>query len=135
MTQAQCHSNKPGNTQGHVSRSKNDFEHGFFVGLETRISGELLGDFVGLAKESLREGHKDVAAVLASAALEDALKRFARLKNLDVDDKVMQEVVAALKSEGLVSGAQKRLLDAMPKIRDFDMHANGARFQMRTSTA
>jgi len=33
--------------------------------------------FVELAKIALSEGHKDVAAVLASAALEDALKRFA----------------------------------------------------------
>ena len=38
---------------------------------------------------------KDVAAVLACAALEDALKRFGRLKGLQVEDKAMQEVVNA----------------------------------------
>jgi len=32
--------------------------------------------------------------------------------------------VNALKSKGLVSGAQKSLLDTMPKIRDYAMHAN-----------
>ena len=42
----------------------------------------------------------------------------------DVDDKAMQEVVAALKSKGLVAGAQKSLLDVTPKIRDLAMHAN-----------
>jgi hypothetical protein len=62
--------------------------------------------------------------VLACASLEDALKRYARENNLEVDDKVMQEVVSALKSKGLVSGAQKSLLDTMPKLRDFAMHAN-----------
>ena len=35
----------------------------------------------------------------------------------------MQDVVNALKSKGLVSGAQKTLLDSMPKIRDYAMHA------------
>lgn len=35
----------------------------------------------------------------------------------------MQDVVNALKSAGLVSGAQKSLLDAMPRIRNFAMHA------------
>jgi len=29
-----------------------------------------------------------------------------------------------LKSKGLIGGAQKSLLDSMPKIRDYAMHAN-----------
>jgi len=36
----------------------------------------------------------------------------------------MQQVVNALKSKGLVSGAQETLLHPMPQIRDFAMHAN-----------
>lgn len=36
----------------------------------------------------------------------------------------MQSVVAALKAKGLVSGAQKSLLDTMPRIRDYAMHAD-----------
>jgi len=101
-----------------------DYEKGLFMQVEKAISGEVLGDFVELAKIALSEGHKDVAAVLASAALEDALKRFAKQNGLEVGDRVMQDVVAALKSKGLVGGAQKTLLDAMPKIRDYAMHAN-----------
>ena len=77
-----------------------------------------------MLKAALDEGAKDVAAVLACAALEDALKRFALLNGLDVSDKVMEDVVGALKSKGLVGGAQKTLLDAMPKIRNHAMHAN-----------
>ena len=69
------------------------------------------------------------AAVLACAALEDALKRFATRHSLTVDDKVMQEVVSALKAQGLVGGAQKTLLDTMPKIRDYAMHANWTKIQ------
>ncbi len=61
---------------------------------------------------------------MACAALEDALKRYARNNSLDVENKNMQEVVNALKSEGLVGGAKKTLLDTMPTIRDYAMHAN-----------
>jgi hypothetical protein len=103
---------------------KEDFEGGYVFDVDLRVSGEVFGDFVALARQSLSEGHKDVAAVLACAALEDALKRYAATNALGVDDKSMQEVVSALKSKGLVAGAQKSLLDAMPKIRDFAMHAN-----------
>ena len=101
-----------------------EYEAGFFPSLSATISGELFGDFVKLAKRCLSEGHKDPAAVVASAALEDVLKRYATLQGLDVKDKSMQDVVGALKSKGLVGGAQKSLLDIMPKIRDYAMHAN-----------
>ena len=104
--------------------AKEDYEKGYIVSLEKMISGEIFGDFVTLAKTALADGHKDVAAVLACAALEDTLKKYANTQGLEVGDVVMQTVVAALKSKGLVNGAQKSLLDSMPKIRDYAMHAN-----------
>ncbi len=98
--------------------AKEDFEGGYCFDVELRVSGEIFGDFIVLAKESIAEGHKEVTAVLASAALEDALKHYALAKNLDVDGKPMKETINALKSNGYVSGAQKSLLDIMPKIRN-----------------
>lgn len=104
--------------------AKDDFDGGYVFNVELRVSGEVFGDFVALARQALTEGHKDVAAVLACAALEDCLKRYAMVNGLEVGDKVMQEVVNALKANGLVAGPQKTLLEAMPKIRDHAMHAN-----------
>ena len=103
--------------------AKEDFDGGYVFDVDLRVSGEVFGDFVVLARQALSEGHKDVAAVLACAALEDALKRLALAKGLSVGDKTMSEVVNALKSEGVVAGAQKSLLDAMPRIRNMAMHA------------
>lgn len=110
--------------KGIFRAAKSDFEAGLSNSISTLVSGEIYGDFIGLAKRALTEGSKDVAAVLACAALEDALKRYALRNDLDVSEKSMQEVVSALKSKGIVSGAQKSLLDTMPKIRDYAMHAN-----------
>jgi hypothetical protein len=39
----------------------------------------------------------------------------------------MQDVVAEIKTRGLVTGAQKSLLDTMPELRDYAMHANWAK--------
>ena len=103
--------------------AREDFEGGYLFNIELSVSGEVFGDFVNLAKKALAEGNKDVAAVLASAALEDALKRFATVNGLNVRGKSMVEVVNALKSQGLVSGARKSLLDSMPSIRNYAMHA------------
>lgn len=104
--------------------ARDDFDGGYVFNVDLRVSGEVFGNFIALAKQAMAESHKDVAAVLACAALEDALKRFANANGLAVDDSTMQEVVNALKSKGLVSGAQKTLLDSMPKIRNIAMHAD-----------
>ncbi len=115
--------------RGIFAASKSDYSGGYLFNVESRLSGEIFADFVVAAKTALHEGQKDVAAVLACAALEDALKRFARSKGLDVDGRVMQEVVNAIKAKGLVTGAQKSLLDVMPKIRDWAMHAEWTKIQ------
>ena len=103
--------------------AKEDYEGGYVFNVEMRISGEIFGDFVALARQSLSEGQKDVAAVLACAALEDAIKRLAQSGGLSTDGKSMVDLVNALKAAGLVAGAQKTLLDAMPRIRNMAMHA------------
>ena len=109
--------------QGIFKSAKEDFEGGYVFNVDLKISGEVFGNFVVLAKESLARSHKDVAAVLATAALEDALKRYANANGLETNDRPMSEIINALKSKGLVSGAQKSLLEAMPKIRNAALHA------------
>jgi hypothetical protein len=107
--------------------AKSDVDGGYLFAIETSFSGEIFGDFVATAKAALAEGQHTVALVLACAALEDALKRFAQLNDLSVDGQTMEEVVNALKTKGLVSGTQKTLLAAMPKIRNQAMHAEWAK--------
>lgn len=104
--------------------AKQDFEGGYVFDFEITISGEVFGDFVKLAKTALGEGYKDVAAVLAAASLEDVLKKYAVLNGIDINDQDMNSVINALKSKGLVGGAQKSLLDAMPKLRNAALHAD-----------
>jgi hypothetical protein len=110
--------------RGVFGGAKSDFDGGYLFNVERVVSGELFADFVGAAKTALSEDHKDVAAVLACAALEDALKRLATANGIAVNQKGMTEVINALKAAALVSGPQKSLLDTMPKIRDAAMHAD-----------
>lgn len=103
--------------------AKSDIDRGHVFNLQASFSGEIFGDFVSAAKTALDEGQHAVAAVLACAALEDALKRYAISKGLPAEGKTMDEVVNLLKSQGLIGGAQKSLLSTMPKIRNYAMHA------------
>ena len=106
------------------SSAQEDFEGGYVFSVDLKISGEVFGDFVVLAKESLVNGYKNVAAVLATAALEDSLKRYARANEIETDDRSLTEIINALKSKGLVSGAAKSLLGSMPRLRNAALHAD-----------
>jgi hypothetical protein len=106
--------------------AKSDYDGGYLFSLQMAIAGEVFADFVTAAKHALGTGQKDVAAVLSCAALEDALKRFAQLQGLMVQNKDMAETINALKSASLLAGPQKSLVDVMPKIRNAAMHADWA---------
>lgn len=101
---------------------KDELAGGWVFDIKGLISAEILGDFIGLAKESLDE-NKDVAAVLVCAALEDALKRVAMQKGLDVEDKDMPEVINALKANGTFKGSQTSIAKGYVKLRNKAFHA------------
>ena len=77
------------------------------------------------AKIALREEQKDVAAVLVAAALEDSLKRCARLNGLEISERAsLTQVINTLKSDGLKVGGQKGVVNAPPDFRNAALHAN-----------
>lgn len=111
------------NLQGLLRTVASDINGGRVRDLQLQASGEVFGDFLNAARFALSDGFKDVAAVLACGALEDALKRFAVTNRLAVYDKDMAEVVNALKGAGLVRGPQGALLQGFVKIRNKAFHA------------
>ena len=100
-----------------------EIRDGLIVNIQSEARAEALGDFLVLARESLDAERKDVAAVLACAALEDTLKRCASDRGLDVQDKNMNDVVNALKTEGVIRRNQGALLSAFVKLRNDAFHA------------
>ena len=96
---------------------------GLIKSIRLEAKGEIFADFISMAKAAVNEGHKEVASVLACAALEDSLKRFGEANELNVDEKEMAQVIGALKSAGLVKGAQGKLLSSFTTIRNKAFHA------------
>jgi len=105
-----------------LQAAKAEIEGGWLFTIEGQVSAEIFADFIALAKEAL-DDNKDVAAVLACAALEDALKRVAIKENLDVDDKGMSDVINALKANGVIKGAQIPIVQSYVKLRNKAFHA------------
>ena len=76
------------------------------------------------------EGFKDVSAVLACAALEDSLKKLAKLNGLDVQDKEMSEVINALKSKSIIQGTQLKVLQSYTPLRNKSFHAEWDKLEL-----
>ena len=102
---------------------------GLVSSIENEVTGEVVADFLSLARKSLVEDVLVVSAVLSCASLEDILKRYAKSNGLNVDEKTMSEVINALKSKGLVSSAQDSILKGYAKIRNKVFHAEWANIE------
>jgi hypothetical protein len=109
-------------TSGVLQSIKSEIEAGLLGSIQLQAQGGIIGDFLSLAKNSL-DGNKDVAAVLACAALEDALKRYAEQKGLAVSDADMSQVINALKSQGLLKDPQASIVQSYVKLRNKAFHA------------
>ena len=114
---------------GSLRSFKKEIETGLITSLKAKAKGEVLADFIIFAKQALEDSAKDVAAVLACAALEYSLKKFGAMNGLDVDDKDMSAVIAALKSSELVKSPQGKLLQSFATIRNKAFHAQWDRIE------
>jgi len=103
---------------------ENDVYLGLVGSLEARLQGEVFADFVASAKAALDNEKKDVAAVLACAAFEDAIKRYADYVGIPPAEEGLQATINLLKSKGLVGGAQKGIIDSFVRVRNAAMHAD-----------
>ena len=90
-------------TKGAMSNLKGELDSGLIGSLSRTITGEVLSDFLGLAKEALDRGDengKNVAAVLTAAAFEDTIRRMGvSFCGIHERDK-LEKIVIALKERG-----------------------------------
>ncbi|MFA4966649.1 MAG: DUF4145 domain-containing protein [Candidatus Margulisiibacteriota bacterium] len=110
---------------------RSDISNELIFNLEKQVIGSVVADFLALSKSIAEDGQKDVAAVLASAAIEDALKRYSALNGLDVEGKDMSEVINAIKSKGLIKGPQASLLSSYVQTRNKAFHADWSKIDMQ----
>jgi len=109
--------------QGILKSAQADIEAGLIQNIERAATGEVFGNFIVSAKSSIDNGYKDVAAVLACAAIEDALKRLATFNGLKVETKNMSAVINALKSREILKGPQASIVSSYVKLRNKAFHA------------
>jgi hypothetical protein len=112
---------------GALRNLKGEVETGLIGNLRLKITGEVLGDFLLLAKSSLDEGTEDgknVSAVLTAAAFEDLIRRMGTaFCGIHTRDE-LHKIVVALKTKGVLVGAQFGTVQAQLQFRNDALHAD-----------
>lgn len=115
--------------KGTLLNIEEELDAGLVRNIAIEAAGVVIGDLVALAKEELKAGYSNVAAVLASAALEDALKRKAYELGINIENKALTTVVNSLKSKSFFKGAQIPIVSSYTKLRNAAMHADWDKIQ------
>lgn len=103
--------------KGMLESFRHELEERLSYSVRVEASSQVLIDFLDMARRALDGGQIDVAAVLACAALEDSLKRYAQIHHLPVRDQPLSELIDTLEAAGLVNGDQGELLCSYNAIR------------------
>ena len=110
-----------------------DFESGIAASIRALAKGEVLGDFIALAREALNSGADKVAAVLAAAALEETLKQLGAENGVDVYTRDFRGVVQKLKDANVLTGAQPGLANGYSTFRDRAFHGQFDQIERATT--
>ncbi|SRR6266498_3694022 len=110
---------------GVLKNLKAAIETGIIESLQKAITGEVLSDFLQLARTVFDEkgdNAKNVASVLAAALFEDTIRRIAILNGIPHIEK-LQDVITELKNESLLKGSQVGIANSYLNFRNNALHA------------
>lgn len=118
---------------GTIKNLKAEVDAGFVGSLQQTITGEVISDFVGLARHIIdqdqTEAGKNVAAVLGAAAFEDTLRRLAAKHSIPHFEK-LADVLNELKTVGILQGSQVGIANGYLNFRNSALHAQWDRIDM-----
>ncbi len=110
---------------GMLQSIKESLEQGFFEDLETQVQISTYANFLELADHYLSEGDKNFAAVAASVALEDGMRKIARKNGIDVKDSTTLGVlIGQFRDKKVLSPLDIPVLSNLKATRDAASHAN-----------
>ena len=120
-----------GVAEGVLQNLKAEIECGLVTSLQSSVTGEVLADFLRLARAALSEngeGAKNVAAVLAAALFEDTLRRIAAQNGIPHIEK-LQELLTTLKDNQILQGTQVGIANSYLNFRNSALHAQWERVE------
>ena len=111
---------------GALENLRNELNSGLVGSLQKRLTGEVLVDFVQLARAALDQGTvegKNVAAVLAAAAFEDTIRRMGVSLAGIIGRDDLSDVIEGLKKQAIFVAPQLGIAISYLNFRNRALHA------------
>lgn len=115
---------------GLLAATKADFEAGVLRQVEYVLAGATFDDFLDHASAFHKGGRKIEAAVLASAVLEDTLKRIAKRNAIATAGLSIEQVLDALRSSLVITETKAKRIRSYAAVRNHADHAEWEQFDL-----
>ena len=117
--------------QGVLLSAQVDWEGGLLRQIEYIVAASTFDEFLDHAETYHKSGKKTEAAVLASAVLEDAVKKVAQKANVPVEGKTLDPLIDALVKAGAITPVKGKRWKALAGVRNHAMHAEWDKFDIK----
>jgi uncharacterized protein YutE (UPF0331/DUF86 family) len=116
---------------GLLASARDEWRSGLLRKVEHMVAAATFDDFLDHAATYHKGNKKNEAAVLASAVLEDALKRIARKSDRDPSGQSLEEVTEMLVKAGVFTTVKAKRVKGMAGVRNHALHAEWDKFDIK----
>ena len=106
--------------------AKEDYEGGYLFNITTLVKAEVLADAIEQAKELLRNGYKDPAAVLGRISLETGLKDLCNRNNIPISK--LDQMNSNLCKAGIYNMAKQKQITAWADLGNKAAHGEWSEY-------
>jgi len=116
---------------GLVQSAKAEWDRGLLRRIEYVIAAATFDDFLDHAATYHKGGMKNEAAVLASAVLEDAIKKVAAKNELPFERRAIEELIEELVKASVITDTKAKRIRAYAGVRNHALHAEWEEFDIK----
>jgi len=117
--------------QGLLTSAREEFEHGLLGRIEYIVAAATFDDFLDHAASYHKGDRKIEASVLASAVLEDTVKKIASKNQLTVTGRSLEPLIDELVKAGVFTPVKAKRVKGFAAVRNHALHAEWDNFDIR----
>ncbi|MCH8027331.1 MAG: hypothetical protein IID63_04330 [candidate division Zixibacteria bacterium] len=115
---------------GILDSLEQEWEWGFLGHMEYVYVAETFDQFLDIAQDYHKANKKIESAVLASAVLEDTIKKICKKNKIDVKSKTLDPLVDELVKRNVVTTVKAKRIKSHTAIRNHALHADWDEFDI-----
>jgi len=115
---------------GLLKGAKDEWDHGLLGRIEYIVAGETFDDFLDYADNYLKGNKKTESSVLASAVLEDTVKKIAHKNRLSTENKTLDPLIDELVKANAFTPVKAKRVRSFAGVRNHALHAEWDKFDI-----